>query len=187
MNKYEILLLGQKFLGIFLCTWSWVGLKPSQVVCLFSKRRAGARGESEVHVGEEGRGKEGSVEEKPAPQTHVDQHVLLGDTWSHTTYTPTVTRRDPPPRTQPVRVILSLHAPTPPHHNHLNSPPAHSIIPLTLPHGRVWLKLPRLISIHITLPPRLHHQVFVQYVVEVPFYKMTKEPPEIDELMINLN
>lgn len=77
------------------------------------RKREGTE-ESGVHVG--GRGEEELAEKREAwkkirlSATHVDQHVLLGDTWSYTLllymgpYSPTHTV---------VRVILSLHAPTP--------------------------------------------------------------------------
>jgi hypothetical protein len=125
---------------------------------------------------------------------------------SHDFY-PTVTRGAPPPPNTAVRVILSLHAPTPSSSQSFELPQTSLIFPPTLPHGACdWnslLALRNRSSLSTTLafsPPsgHLHHQVFVQIClnvqshscsssyVKVPFCKMTKESL-MDELMINLN
>ncbi|PON97721.1 hypothetical protein TorRG33x02_066310 [Trema orientale] len=73
-------------------------------------------------VGKEGKERKGGVvREKPARPllTHVDQHVLPGNTWNHTPRNPSLLYMwvPPNPAIPPfntiVRALLSLHSPTP--------------------------------------------------------------------------
>lgn len=105
----------KKFIYLFIII-SLVGCFLS--LAEFEREREQGTRESGVHVGEEGaawgglsnfhqKRKRKSVEEKTSPpphhaKTHVDQHVLPGDTWTHTPRArappPSVTRG---PRTGP--------------------------------------------------------------------------------------
>lgn len=90
-----------------------------------------------------------------SPTTHVDQHVFLTDTWSHTTFEPRLLHMGPHAPNRACRLVPPL-PDKPPHHNHLNSLPrpsiyqnATSILPrfltervIQIPHPPCWKTMP---------------------------------------------